>query len=201
MTGTPTLRLDVANLDMWGRLIKSWATHLDYVSQDYPYQPPRDYWVNKTWPNEAGKTPAPETIPDTDATGAPKPWALPPMAPVAVPGSSGTSVQLPAAVSLTRAEFQSRLKAAGVDVISFPDQYTRVVIVQGDVNTMVLRLPPQDTLQGSEDDLLMGGIGYPFRPFYTAAYGTAPQYVPTKAPDIMQLHANRIGEYTLNNCN
>ena len=55
MTGIPVLRLDVANLDMWGRLIKSWATHLDYISQDYPYQPPRDYWVNTTWPKDVYK--------------------------------------------------------------------------------------------------------------------------------------------------
>jgi hypothetical protein len=201
MTGIPVLRLDVANLDMWGRLIKSWATHLDYISQDYPYQPPRDYWVNTTWPNEAGKTPASETIPDTDASGAPQAWALPPMAPLAVPRSDGTQVELPGAVTLTRAEFQSRLAAAGVDVVTLPEQYTQVVIVQGNVNTMVLRLPPKDTLQGSEDDLLMGAIAYPFRPFYTAIYGTAPQNLPTDRSGIMQLHANRIGEYTLNNCN
>jgi hypothetical protein len=60
MPGTPTSRFAVANLDQWGRLIKSWATHLDYISQDYPNQPPRTNWVNTTWPGEAGRTPGPE---------------------------------------------------------------------------------------------------------------------------------------------
>ena len=65
MPGTRTLRYDVANLDQWGRLIKSWATHLDYVSQASAPQPPRDYWVNKTW--GATTPPAPATVLDIDA--------------------------------------------------------------------------------------------------------------------------------------
>ena len=47
-----------------------------------------------------------------------------------------------------------------------PTQYTNVIIVQGNVETMVMRLPPKDTLQGSEDDLL-NGWPYPIRPFYS----------------------------------
>jgi hypothetical protein len=186
---------------MWGRLIKSWATKLDYISQDYPFQPPRAYWVNTTWPGEAGTTPAPATVPDTDENGNLRSWALPPMQPLTVTRADTSSVALPGAVALTRAEFESRMRAAGVDVVSLPDQYKNVVIVQGDVETMVLRLPPKDTLQGSEDDLLKGGTPYPFRAFYTEIYGTEPKHVPKEKPGIMELHANRIGEYTLNNCN
>jgi len=198
MSGTQTPRLDVVNLDQWGRLIKSWATHLDYVSQAEAPQPPRDYWVNTSWPSEAGRTPASATIPDTDADGNPKPWCLPPATALAVPRADGTSVTLPHAVALTAAEFAAKVAAAGVVVSDLPSKYTHVIILQGSVDTMVIRLPPKDTLQGSEDDLLNGVI-YPFRPFYTALYG-GPPHPPTDQAGIMELHANRIGEYTMNNC-
>ncbi len=198
MPGTPTVRYDVANLDQWGRLIKSWATHLDYVSQADAPQPPRDYWVNKTWPSEAGKTPAPATVLDIDAEGNPKPWCLPAGGPVLVPDANGGTVALPFAVAMTAAEFTTRVAAAGVSITTMPPQYTNVIIVQGNVGTMVMRLPPKDTLQGSEDDLL-NGTGYPFRDFYSTLYG-GPARPPTDPVGIMELHANRIGEYTLNNC-
>lgn len=198
MAGKLTSRLEVANLDQWGRLIKSWATKLDYISQAEAPQPPRNYWVNKTWPGEAGKTPAPATVPDVDPEGKPRAWCLPPGGPVLVADASGGSVALPFAVAMTAAEFTTRVTEAGVAITTMPDQYTHVIVVQGNVSTMVIRLPPKDTLQGSEDDLLNGNA-YPFRPFYTALYGGAPT-PPTDQTGIMQLHANRIGEYSLNNC-
>ena len=77
MAGKPTSRYDVAKSDQWGRLVKSWATHLDYVSQAEAPQPPRKYWVNQTWPSEGSKTPAPATIPIRMPTVSPKPWCLP----------------------------------------------------------------------------------------------------------------------------
>jgi hypothetical protein len=198
MPGTPTSRFDVANLVQWGLLIKSWATRLDYVSQAEAPQPPRKYWVNKTWPEEAGRTPAPATIGDADADNNPKPWCLPSGSAVLVARTDGSAVALPMAVAMTVDEFKTRVAAAGVTIDKMPDQYKNVVIVQGNVETMVMRLPPKDTLQGSEDDLLNGTV-YPFRSFYSALYG-GPPHPPTDQAGIMELHANRIGEYTLNNC-
>jgi Animal haem peroxidase len=196
--GTPTSRYDVGNLDQWGRLIKSWATHLDYISQAAAPQPPRNYWVNKTWPSEAGKTPAPATVPDTDGEGNPKPWCLPPGGPLLVPHADGGGVTLPFAIAMTIEEFSTRVVAAGVSITNMPAQYTNVVVVQGNHQTMVLRLPPKDTLQGSEDDLL-NGTTYSLAPFYWSLFAGGPT-LPTTQSGIMLLHANRIGEYTLNNC-
>jgi hypothetical protein len=96
-------------------------------------------------------------------------------------------------------EFKVKVAAAKVDIATMPPQYTTVIVVQGDVGTMVMRLPPKDTLQGSEDDLLLSGMEYPLRPFYDNLYPCKPKY-PTAAAAIMELHADRIGEYTLNNC-
>jgi hypothetical protein len=198
MAGIPTSRYDVANLDQWGLLIKSWATHLDYVSQAEAPQPPRDHWVNKTWPTEVGRTPAPKTIPDTEPDGTPKPWCLPKGGAVPVPDADGGTVTLPFAVAMTVDDFTKRVTSAGVSITNMPPQYTHVIIVQGADKTMVMRLPPKDTLQGSEDDLL-NGQAYTLRPFYWALFGGAPD-MPSDDSAIMELHANRIGEYTLNNC-
>jgi hypothetical protein len=198
MTGTPTLRYDVGNLDQWGRLIKSWATHLDYVSQADAPQPPRTYWVNKSWDTEAGKTPAPATVLDVNAHGNPKPWCLPPGGPVPIPAADGGTVSLPFSIAMTVDEFTSRVTAAGVTITSMPSQYTNVIIVQGSADTLVMRLPPEDMLQRSEDDLL-NGTQYGLRPFYKTLYGTEPD-MPKDQAGIMELHAYRIGEYTLNNC-
>jgi hypothetical protein len=195
--GTPTQRYDVTNLDQWGRLIKSWATGLDYVSEPNKPQPPRDFWVNKTWGAAGG--PAPATTLDTDSEGQRKLWCLPQGGPLLVPSANGGSVGLPFAVAMTVDEFKTKVAAACVEIKIMPEQYTNVIIVQGNAKTMVMRLPPKDMLQGSEDDLLQSGTEYPLRPFYDKLYPCEANY-PEKPSDIMELHANRIGEYTLNNC-
>jgi hypothetical protein len=198
MSGVLTSRLTVANLDQWGRLIKSWATHLDYISQDYPNQPPRTDWVNTTWPGEAGRTPGPATVLDTNpTTGTPSPWCLPPMTPVNVAQADGTNVAVNA-VAMTADDFKARVLAAGVTISVMPVDYTNVVVVQGSQHIMVLRLPPMNTLQSSEDDLL-NGLTYPLPAFYSELFG-GPPTMPTDQPGIMKLHAYRIGEYTLNVC-
>jgi len=201
MAGVLTPRFQVADMAKWGRLIKSWATHLDYVSEGYQDQPPRTYWVNTSWDN-AG-TPAPQTVLDITADGRPKPWCLPAMTAVSIPRPDHTTVTLPGAVAMTVDEFKQRVAAAGVEIVVMPTQYKNVIVLQGNVDTMVFRLPPRDTLQGSEDDLL-NGVSYSIPPFYNALYGgqqpTAMPQCPPNHNGVMQLHANRIGEYTLNNC-
>jgi len=201
MTGVPTARFQVADMARWGRLIKSWATHLDYVSEGYHDQPPRTYWVNKSWNNP--DKPAPHTVTDTTHEGNAKPWCLPPMSGVSIPRPDNTTVTLPGAVALTVDEFKQRVTDAGVEITQMPAQYKHVIVLQGNVDTMVLRLPPKDTLQGSEDDLL-NGHPYAISAFYYALWGGLPPTSMPKCPPnhdgVMQLHANRIGEYTLNNC-
>jgi len=201
MTGIPTSRLEVRDMAKWGRLIKSWATHLDYVSEHYRDQPPRTFWANTSWDNP--ERPAPHTVTDTDHNGEPKPWCLPPMSSVSIPRPDHTTVTLPGAVAMSVKEFEEKVAAASVKIKNMPGQYKHVIIVQGNVDTMVLRLPPKDTLQSSEDDLL-NGLPYKISEFYWGLWsGLPPSSMPKCPPDrdgVMQLHANRIGEYTLNNC-
>jgi hypothetical protein len=194
----------VNDLALWGRLVKSWATHLDYVSQDYGDQPPRSNWVNTTWGDTT--PPEPKTITDVDAQGVPKNWCLPPMTAVSIPRADHTTVTLQGAVALTVAEFAAAVNSGNV-TITMPAQYKNVIIVQGGTDTIVFRLPPKDVAQGSEDDLL-NGVSYNIPTFYNDLYAgqmptTMPQCQNPQDPGkgaVMELHANRIGEYTLNSC-
>ena len=194
MTEKPTRRFEVANLEQWGRLVKSWATGLDYISQADAKQPPRDYWV-KHWPTQVGRTPAPKTIEDKG-----QPWCLPPGKPVDIHSTGVGSInhQLPFAVAMTKQEFEARVTKAGVSITDFPPKVEKVIVVQGSPDTMVLRLPPKDILQDTEDDML-NNVKFNMLPFYWALFGKGPR-MPTEQADIMELQANRIGEYTMNNC-
>src|ERR1700761_8861498 len=100
--GTPTDRFDVANLDQWGRLVKSWATHLDYVSLQGGPEPPRDYVINTSW----GDTPpAAKTVSDHDSHDNPKPWCLPSGSTVVLACAGGGTVALPFATAMTADDF------------------------------------------------------------------------------------------------
>jgi len=170
----------------WGQLVKSWVTGLDYIGTLPENQPP----------------------PDT-ATTAGKPWALPAFSPVSFSATiGGAAVQrtIPGVLCLSRADFMTRLNAAGIPAANFPPATTDVIIVQGDPQTMVLRLPPKAVLQQSEKDLKAGGA-YPTPTFYDRLYspqnGPIVHAKPPQLPDIagiMNLHANRIGDYSMGLC-
>ncbi len=177
----------------WGCLVKSWATGLDYVSAGYadtafPGQPPRPPWQTATRPIPAGAA-----------------WALPTPLP-------GGGVTLPLAVSMTPAQFLALLTAASVQGATgpgstphMPAQYQKVIVVQGDAQTLVIRLPPKDKIQQAEDDIIQNGYSAPpdfYQTLYTAP-GAPPvgPFMPSGEGPEMKLHANRIGDYTMNSCN
>jgi hypothetical protein len=161
----------------WGKVVKSWATDLDYVNAEFTAHPPAKRIA-------------------ADAR-----WKLPTMAPA--PVSAGDPVEIPAAVSLTAAQFVDTLKAAGISDTILPDAVKHVVLVQGNETTMVVRMPPREYLQQSENDLRTDTYAIP--EFYNKLFTQpdAPEVhplMPITYPDIMKLHSNRVGEYTLNNC-
>ena len=77
----PTMINDPDSLN-WGRLVKSWATDLDYVNTPASNQPPQP--------------PAP----------LPTAWRLPPMAPVSFQ-AGGTQRTIPCATYLTTTQFSA----------------------------------------------------------------------------------------------
>jgi hypothetical protein len=169
----------------WGYLVKSWATGLDYVSPTATPHPPQN-------------PPA-----------APPAWVLPALKPVNFNvTTAGGTVQktIPGVTHLSTGDFAGLLDKAGIHTVNYPPGTTDVIVVQGSATTMVIRLPPTSVLQASEQNLLHGG-GYPVFSFYSPLYSPiggpviAPH--PPQMPDqkgVMDLHANRIGDYTMGLC-
>lgn len=183
----PTMINDPDSLT-WGRLVKSWATGLDYLT---------------TAPT------LPQPIPVAPPPPPPASWTLPPLNAVNFDvkiGASTVQKTIPGVLYLTTAQFAGLLGAAGIKSVNFPAGATEVIVVQGNVSTMVIRLPPKSVLQASEQNLLSGGA-YPTPTFYEALFtppgGAVVHANPPTLPDkvgIMNLHANRIGDYTMGLC-
>jgi hypothetical protein len=186
----------VSEIYPFGLLVKSWATGLDYFSTSV------DQDLEK----------APVTGVAADAT-----WALPPMSSLFVPIAGSSSPATISAVAMTWDTFEGILQNADnvmtLGDITNPGNVTNVVIVQGDTTTLVLRLPPKLKLQQSEKALL-AGAPYEIPPFYATYFAAAGWVAPGagakhRAPagaepapaDILKLQANRIGDYTMSNCN
>jgi hypothetical protein len=179
----------------FGLLVKSWATGFDYFSKAFPPNPP-------------------PTKPATAPIGK-QGWALPPMnsLPVSIAGTTGGSAMV-SAVAMTWDTFEKILqnakKITPLGAITNLTHATNVVFVQGDNDTIVMRLPPQQYLQQSEQALL-DGDPYIVPTFYDQYYigsdgnPIAPSIPKSTDPDgpaaILKLQASRIGDYTMSNCN
>jgi|ERR1043165_284611 hypothetical protein len=74
-------------------------------------------------------------------------------------------------------------------------------VIQRDSNTMILRLPPPDKIKESELRLLQPGETYTLPQFYERIHETLPKPEQTTTPSQKAtLHAERVGEYTINTC-
>ena len=73
-----------------------------------------------------------------------------------------------------------------------------LIVLQGDADVFVLRLPPYEILLEHEARQL-AAMSYPFAQFYQKVFGGPPlaTQMDTKVKR-MELHADRVGEYTLN---
>jgi hypothetical protein len=75
-----------------------------------------------------------------------------------------------------------------------------LIVLQGDSDVFVLRVPPKEILVDHESRFINGAT-YQLPPFYARIFGGQPlpaEYA-TKVKR-MTIHAERIGEYTLNTC-
>jgi hypothetical protein len=169
----------------WGQLVKSWATGNDYINTPSGQQPP------------------------TQPIPANAPWALDPLQPVSFTttvGGNAVTKKIPGVLAMTPDELTKKLAGAGVSPMNYPPGVVDVLIIQGDETTMILRLPPKSVLQDSEKKIL-AGEDYPTPTFYDALYsppdGPVAHATPPRMPhvdELMRLHANRIGDYTMGLC-
>lgn len=105
-------------------------------------------------------------------------------------------------------DFVAQCKRAKVGLIFEDGQNTPVqgdegmgfLLVQVSSDTSVLRLPSKEKIEESEKKLL-AGEGYSLPPFYSRIFecDVAPDQVKTRK-QIATLHAERVGEYTVNTC-
>ena len=103
----------------------------------------------------------------------------------------------------TLEEFKRQTEQANCGVV-VPDGVTKLQIVQGDRDTLVVRLPSAEMIRDIEAQISglasqTGDAPYPLPKFYLEAW----QYHPPKAFDrdgLLAFNDKRVGEYTINNC-
>ena len=158
--GRNQVQSPVSNVESFGRLVKSWATGLDYVTTPLEAQPP------------------------TTAISATATWALPPMGSihVAIPGSATPATV--SAVAMSWNTFEGILHNANnvlpMGTITNPSNATNVVIVQGDNATMVLRLPPKLRISAVRAAVAAAREPGPASPISTTCYSATRALSPTR---------------------
>ena len=94
----------------------------------------------------------------------------------------------------TMDEFKAQMAAANVGC-QMPASYKKLKFVQGNAETLVIRLPERALLEDSEAHLAEPGSDYPMPPVYERVFQTKP-----KIDDKMAFHAARVGDYTISMC-
>jgi hypothetical protein len=82
--------------------------------------------------------------------------------------------------------------------IKFPDDQVGFAIMQYSPQSVTIKLPPKAMVEATEAQLKQGGAVYPMPPFYETFFNTPLPNLNTS--DLLDLHAARIGEYSLRNC-
>lgn len=106
--------------------------------------------------------------------------------------------------AMTKDQFRTMLGDAKVHM-SIPDRVTKFVFVQDDDSTVIVRVPTKkvvEDVQGLLEGLLGGtppATPYPFPRFYTDNW---PRVWPERLnkDQLLTLHCQRLGEYTINTC-
>jgi hypothetical protein len=154
----------------WGKLVKTWATGRNYVEHEM------------TEPN-------PVPTADELAPNFPKPRSF--------------------------GEFWDQCGRAGVGLVFDDGKNTPVprndgiglIVIQADADAYVLRLPPEEILLDHEGRFIAAEGAYKLPPFYSRIFGgSSNPTLPPNAGEVdtkvkrMKIHAERVGEYTLNTC-
>ncbi|MGB8399324.1 hypothetical protein [Bradyrhizobium sp.] len=101
------------------------------------------------------------------------------------------------AIPRTREELLAQAADIGLR-ISFPDGMVGLEIVQYSSQTAVIKLPPKSMVEDTEAELDKENPLYPMPRFYEDFFGAPlPQMAKTV---LLELHAARIGDYSIRNC-
>jgi hypothetical protein len=81
--------------------------------------------------------------------------------------------------------------------ITFPDGMVALEVILYSPQTAVIKLPPKSMVEDAERDL-KAGRPYPMPRFYDDFYGVP--MPPKTIYELLDLHAARIGDYSVRNC-
>ena len=89
--------------------------------------------------------------------------------------------------------------AKSIDLaITFPDGMVGLAVIQYSPQTAVIKLPPKAMVEDTEARLREPDAVYPMPKFYDAFFGVP---LPRLSVDkLFDLHAARIGDYSIRNC-
>ena len=89
--------------------------------------------------------------------------------------------------------------AAGINLsITFPDGMVGLAVIQYSPQTVVIKLPPKAMVEETEAKLNEPKAIYPMPKFYEDFFGIP--LPPLLHDQLFQLHAARIGDYSIRNC-
>ncbi len=99
-------------------------------------------------------------------------------------------------------EFKRQTQQAKCGVV-IPDGVTKLVIVQGDSDTLVLRLPSAEMIDATEQQIEglaanRSSAPYPLPDFYLEAWSSYQKAF--DLDELLEFNDRRVGEYTINNC-
>jgi hypothetical protein len=100
--------------------------------------------------------------------------------------------QLPIPRTIEELKAQIALVGAGVVV---PPDVTGLAVIQYSPDTLVIRLPPKERVEAKEAELGSEAGVYPFPDFYRPSIGQT-----LSVEQKLNLHACRIGDYTISLC-
>lgn len=103
----------------------------------------------------------------------------------------------------TLEEFRRQTLQAKCGVV-IPDGVTKLAMIQGDNDTLVVRLPSAEMINGTEQQIAglasdPDGARYPLPDFYLDAWDGYPQKTFDR-DELLEFNDRRVGEYTINNC-
>jgi hypothetical protein len=97
----------------------------------------------------------------------------------------------------TREELLAQAAEVGLTIV-FPDGMVGLEIIQYSPETAVIKLPPKSMIEATEAGFEVPNTTYPMPQFYEDFFGS-PLPVMDKAC-LLDLHAARIGDYSVRNC-
>ncbi len=96
-------------------------------------------------------------------------------------------------------KLQRQFDLAGVN-LRIEGRFSKLVVVQEGAETLVLRLPPAESIKRQEQHLEQPGAAYPLPSFYEDAITVTGNQSLDTVEDRLAFELKRIGDYTISNC-